>query len=213
MQLLLVRHGLPVRVDDAGGPADPALSSTGVAQAEALGAALASWAGTGDPDGRVDAIWSSPMRRALETATCVTASVEGTLRIEVDDGLREFDHDLHFYVPLEELRGEDDPRWAELVAEWTSAESEEERRAFRATVVDALERVIAAHPSEHVAVVCHGGVINAYLSHILGIDRTLFFEPVYTSVSRVLASSRGHRQLVSVNDTAHLRSPWPDPAG
>ncbi|MEJ7585427.1 MAG: histidine phosphatase family protein [Acidimicrobiales bacterium] len=207
MQLLLVRHGLPVRVEDAGGPADPGLSPLGIEQAEALASSLRRRAGSGDPEGQVEAIWSSPMRRALETAQHLAPALDGGGRVEVDDGLREFDHDLHFYVPLEELRDSDDPRWAELLAEWTSAGSEEERRTFRTTVVGAVERIIAGHPSQRVAVVCHGGVINAYLSHVLGIDRTLFFEPVYTSVSRVLASSRGHRQLVSANETDHLRVP------
>jgi len=53
--------------------------------------------------------------------------------------------------------------------------------------------------------VCHGGVINAYLAHVLGLDDLLFFEPAYTSISRVRASRRGHRMLVSANETAHLR--------
>jgi len=198
MQLLLVRHGLPVRIDDAGGPADPALSPLGISQAEAL----AAWARQ-DPTAQVEAVWSSPMRRARETAVHLAAAFDG-LEVEVRDGLKEFDHALHYYVPTEELRASDDPRWAELVAEWTSAESEEERRAFRATVVEAIEAIVQAHVSQQVAVVCHGGVINAYLSHILGIDRTLFFEPAYTSVSRVLAGRGGQRQLVSANETPHL---------
>lgn len=204
MQLLLVRHGLPVRIDDAGGPADPGLSPVGIGQADALAVALAAWA-KADASERIEAVWSSPMRRARETADPLASAFDG-VEITVDDGLKEFDHTLHYYVPTEELRGSDDPRWAELVAEWTSAESQEERQTFRTTVVEAVEGIITAHPGQQVAVVCHGGVINAYLSHILGIDRTLFFEPDYTSVSRVLASRSGERQLVSANETAHLRA-------
>jgi probable phosphoglycerate mutase len=52
--------------------------------------------------------------------------------------------------------------------------------------------------------VCHGGVINAYLSTILHIERPLFFEPNYTSISRVVAASSGVRSLVSVNEIPHL---------
>src|SRR3712207_5965516 len=33
MELLIIRHGLPVRIDDAGGPADPELSEEGHRQA------------------------------------------------------------------------------------------------------------------------------------------------------------------------------------
>jgi len=68
----------------------------------------------------------------------------------------------------------------------------------------ALDRVIAAHPGERVAVVCHGGVINVYLGALLGIDRHLWFDPGYTSISRVRASRTGERSIGSVNELAHL---------
>ena len=51
---------------------------------------------------------------------------------------------------------------------------------------------------------CHGGVINAYASHVLGIEFPLFFQPTYTSVNRFLASSAGHRSVVSLNEAGHL---------
>jgi probable phosphoglycerate mutase len=54
-------------------------------------------------------------------------------------------------------------------------------------------------------VVCHGGVINAWTSHLLGLERIFLFEPAYTSVSRYLAASSGERSLLSLNETAHLR--------
>ncbi len=76
---------------------------------------------------------------------------------------------------------------------------------FRAGVVTAMEHIITGNPGGSVAVVCHGGVINAYLAHILGIDRALWFEPKYTSIHRVLASRRGDRSLETLNETAHLR--------
>ena len=191
MELVFVRHGLPLRIDDAGGPADPALSEEGQRQASAV----AEWlAATG-----IDAIYSSPMRRARETAAPLAATLGHD--IVVEDGLEEFDAHLDFYIPLEEMTP-DDPRWHQLIAEWSSPEADPARRTFRARVVEAVERIVSAHPSQRVALVCHGGVVNAYLSHILDIDRTLFFEPGYASVSRVLANRDGVRQLVSVNESA-----------
>jgi len=68
-----------------------------------------------------------------------------------------------------------------------------------------VERIVAANPSRRVAIVCHGGVVNAYVSQILGIERPLFFEPYYTSISRVLAARSGERSIVTLNETAHLR--------
>ena len=79
-----------------------------------------------------------------------------------------------------------------------------ERSAAPVTVARAVERIIEAHPGNTVAIVCHGGVINAWASHVLGLPDPLFFEPHYTSVNRFLASSRGHRSLVSLNDLGHL---------
>ena len=72
-------------------------------------------------------------------------------------------------------------------------------------MVEAVERIVAAHPRQRVAVVCHGGVINVYAGHVLGIDDPLFFLPTYTSISRVLAASTGERSIASLNEAAHLR--------
>lgn len=77
--------------------------------------------------------------------------------------------------------------------------------AFRRAVVGALEAIVARHPGGRVAVICHGGVINAWAGHVLGIQAPLFFEPAYTSISRFLAAASGERSVGSLNETAHLR--------
>jgi probable phosphoglycerate mutase len=76
---------------------------------------------------------------------------------------------------------------------------------FKAGVVAAVERVIESNPGRKIAVVCHGGVINAYIAHILEVPRLMFFEPHYTSINRVAASRAGARSVVSLNEIAHLR--------
>ncbi len=119
--------------------------------------------------------------------------------------LAEWDRDATEYVPLEELKAADDPRWRALVdGEWTAAETVE---AFRTRVRDAVEGLVTAHRGDRIAVVCHGGVINVYLAHVLGLDRSVraFFYPNYTSISRVAAASTGERSIVTVNETSHLR--------
>jgi len=77
--------------------------------------------------------------------------------------------------------------------------------AFQKTVVESLERLIAAHPSKNIAVFCHGGVINVWTAHILGMEPRLFFEPAYTSIHRYRCARGGQRNLVSLNEVAHLR--------
>jgi probable phosphoglycerate mutase len=142
----------------------------------------------------VDAIWASPMQRAVETAAPVAEALG--LPVTVDEGLCEFDRHADSYIPIEELKAANDPRWYEVP---------ERPEDFVAHVVAAVERVVAAHASQRVAVICHGGVINAYCGHVLGIDEPLFFLPAYTSISRVLASAAGPRSIGSLNETAHVR--------
>ncbi len=191
MDLLLIRHALPVRIDGGDGPADPELSDDGWRQAGALGAWLA--------DEPIDHIVASPLRRARETAQPLATLLD--LEVEVVDGLAEFDRDAPWYVPIEELKAADDPRWhAMLAGEWDLDPGE-----FQARVVAAVEGLVAAHPGRTVAAVCHGGTINAYLSAMLGLDRLMFFVPEYTSVSRVRASRSGDRSIVSLNEAGHLR--------
>lgn len=195
MDLLLIRHAEPVRIVDADGPADPPLIDRGREQA----ARLATWLA----DEEIHEVWSSPMRRAQETAAPVAAA--HGLEVVVDDDFAEFDREATSYIPVEELRATKDERWLAMV-EGRLDDYEVDPLVFRQGIVAAFERVIAANPGRRVvAVVCHGGVINGYIGSILGIDRPLWFEPRYSSVTRVAASRSGVRSVVSLNESAHLR--------
>ena len=57
-----------------------------------------------------------------------------------------------------------------------------------------------------VVAVCHGGVINVALASVLGLDQPLWFDPGYTSISRMAASRTGIRSVSSLNETAHLHA-------
>ena len=105
MELLVIRHGLPVRVDDAGGPADPELSEEGHRQARLVAGFLA--------DEGITAVYTSPMRRAVETAAPLAEALG--MDPQVDDELAEFDRDQHFYIPLEELKAAGDPRYEQAI--------------------------------------------------------------------------------------------------
>jgi probable phosphoglycerate mutase len=196
MELLLIRHALPVRVENVEGvAADPELEEAGRAQAEAL----ADWL----KDEPIDALYASPLRRAVQTAEPVSARTG--LPIVIDNELAEFDRQTHFYIPIEELKAEKDERWDDLIAGRWGPDGEVDPNTFRRVVVEAVERVIDAHPGGSVAAVCHGGVINAYLSSLLDLEFPMFFEPAYTSISRVLASRSGHRQIKTINEHGHVR--------
>jgi probable phosphoglycerate mutase len=201
MELLLIRHGLPIRRELETGVADPELSEAGHAQAQHLAEYLSSE--------RLDAVYASPLRRAYQTAQPLAAS-QGHEIVVVDD-VAEWDRNSSEYVPVEELRAANDPRWqAMLKGEWNV--HEESPQDFRSRVVTAVEQLIDAHSGHRIAIVCHGGVINGYLSHILGLNEEEngfqqgFFYPNYTSIHRVAAARSGERSIVTVNETSHLRS-------
>ncbi|MEL6891184.1 MAG: histidine phosphatase family protein [Actinomycetota bacterium] len=201
MELLLVRHALPVRRELTEGVADPGLADEGHAQAKLLGEYLGAE--------ELDAVYASSLRRAQQTATPVATACG--LDVVIESGVAEYDRASSEYVPVEELKAANDPRWrAMLDGEW-DPESDETREEFEGRVLDSIERIIGAHGGQRVAVVCHGGVINAYLSHILDLPRgdgsfsRGFFYPNYTSIHRVMASSSGVRSILTINETAHLR--------
>lgn len=198
MDLVLVRHAEPKRIVGAEGPADPPLTERGLEQAEAAAAWLA--------EESFDAVYASPLRRARETADIIAALHE--LEVGIEDGIAEYDRQSAFYIPVEELKTSTDP---ELLAHWRALAEDrledvvEDAATFRPRVAEGLNRIIAAHPGERVLAVCHGGVINVALAEVLGLERSLWFEPAYASIHRVAASRSGIRSLVSLNETGHLR--------
>jgi broad specificity phosphatase PhoE len=195
VEIVFVRHGLPLRVELETGIADPELAAEGHEQAEKMAAYL----GVED----VEAVYVSPLRRALETARplCKVLGLEAV----VSEGVAEFDRNSREYVPVEELRATNDPRWEKLLrGEWDGVD--EDPSIFKARVVATVEDMIARHPGGRVVVVCHGGVINQYLAHVLGIETHVgFFYPKYTSIHRVMAARSGERSIVSINEASHLR--------
>jgi broad specificity phosphatase PhoE len=195
VEIVLVRHGLPLRVELEMGIADPELAAEGHEQAEKMAAYL----GVED----IEAIYVSPLRRAIETARplCKLLGLEAV----VSEGVAEFDRNSREYVPVEELRATNDPRWEKLLrGEWDGVD--EDASLFKARVVATVEDMIARHPGGRVVVVCHGGVINQYLAHVLGIETHIgFFYPKYTSIHRVMAARSGQRSIVSINEASHLR--------
>lgn len=196
MELLLIRHALPVRRELAEGVADPELSSEGREQARHLSQYLASE--------HLDAVYASTMRRARQTADPIVEDRGLDVRIEPD--VAEFDRFSTEYVPVEELKATGDPRWHAML-DGTWQQEAEDPATFNARTIGAIERIIGDHQGERVAVVCHGGVINAYLTDLLGldIDARGFFYPNYTSIHRVAAASTGERSVVTINETSHLR--------
>jgi 2,3-bisphosphoglycerate-dependent phosphoglycerate mutase len=124
--------------------------------------------------------------------------------MEVVDGLMEYDAEADYYIPVEEMRETRDHRWRAMVeGRWEELGGEAPDR-FRARIVPCVDALVDRFAGRRVAAVCHGGVINVYLAAVLGLERHLWFEPGYTSISRVAAARTGERSVVTLNETAHL---------
>lgn len=195
MEIILVRHALPIRRENVDGPADPELSVDGHEQARHFAEYMALE--------HVDAIYTSPMKRAVQTAEPL-AKLKGLTPIVVE-GVAEFDQHSNEYIPVEELKAANDPRWKELMEGGIGAH--EDIETFNNRVRDSIEQIISENKGGRVVVTCHGGVINSYLANVLRLpdNSAQFFYPNYTSIHRVAASSAGHRSILTINETSHLR--------
>lgn len=192
MQLLLVRHALPLRSEPGEG-SDPRLSDEGVAQAARLPDALARFP--------ITRLVSSPQVRAIETGRPLADKLG--LPVEVDDRLAEYDRDLPHYIPVEQIAQENPQELQRLIDGHLPSGVDED--AFRARITAGIDDLVAA--AEHddtVAVFSHGGVINVLLHAILGTERLLSFHVDYASVTRLLSSRSGRLSVASVNGTEHV---------
>jgi probable phosphoglycerate mutase len=195
MEIVWIRHGEPERIAPGSGVrADPQLTAAGREQA----ARLADWLAC-EP---IDAVLSSPLRRAVETAQPIAAALGR--EVETFEGIVEYDVNSDHYIPTEELRVTKDERWTAMVEGRWDEFGAELPEIFRARVDEAVTAIVDRFPGQRVAAVCHGGVINVALGSVLGVAQPLWFEPGYTSMSRMLASRGGIRSIASLNELAHL---------
>ena len=192
MQLLLIRHALPLR-SDYGHGADPELSETGFAQADRLPEALSRYP--------ITRLVSSPQRRAIQTAAPLAA--ERALTVDVDDRFAEYDRDLAEYLPIEQLRTERPQDWARM-AQGRLPEAVDEAAFCERVLAGIADVVDQASPDGTVVMVSHGGVINVVLHEILNTQRLLSFPIDYASITRLLYSRSGRAAVVSTNGTEHV---------
>ena len=175
-RLLLIRHAQPE--EDARGRCygrlDVGLSPAGEAAAERLAESLRPV--------ELDAVYSSPLRRAVQTASHI-----GPPRL--DERLREID-----FGELEGLTHEDVQRERpELFRLWMESPTRvrfpggESWAELRTRVANAVVDVLATNDGATVAVVTHGGVVRAVLAEALGVpdERAFAFDVGYARISIV----------------------------
>ncbi|MCA9830681.1 MAG: histidine phosphatase family protein [Dehalococcoidia bacterium] len=200
-ELLLIRHGEQQFRENIplGEAVDAPLSEMGWMQARAVGNRLAA--------ARLDKVYASPLQRALNTGKEI-AGHHG-LEVKVVDDLSEID--LWKRAPqdkgLLDIYSRD-----ELIAVFREVSATrknsaypycEDPDAFRTRIVAAIDRIVADSIGHRVAVVCHGGVINSYLSHLMQSAYDHLVAVHHTSITVVRAADT-RRELLTINDYSHV---------
>ena len=189
-EILLVRHALP----EPDGTKDPGLGEVGLAQARRLAAWL-----EGE---RIDAIYSSHLKRAIQTVEPVAAA--RGLAVTIDEGLREWISAAPSYQQVEQL---DDP---ERAAAWNEGRFEDflpehDADDLRVNMIRTMRRIGLDHQGQRIVAASHGGASNTFLAAVVGSPKRFFFNPGYTSISRIQVHADGRFVLLSINETAHVR--------
>lgn len=196
---ILMRHGSHDRLGSVlcGRMAGVTLSAQGRAEADALADRLSSQ--------RLTAVLSSPLERAIETATPI-AERQG-LPLTVEPALNELDLGAWSGKRFDDLHG--DPAW-ELWNRTRShgrpapGESPGESMAEAQTRIAALlDRLRRAHPGGTLALVSHGDIVKAALAHAMGLPLDFHgrFEIGPASRSVIIAGDWGLK-VHSINEGA-----------
>ena len=199
MRLILVRHGETAYNKDGMtlGRFDAPLNERGRAQAKAVATSFP----------RVpDAIYSSPLKRALYTAELIGA--ETGAAVTVDDGLIEMDVGEMEHLSATKLR----ERYPEFLRIWGSAVAGDARMPGGETLAevqerawDAVARMRDAHPEGEVVAVTHNFVILTIVCRTIGLPLASFRRLRHSLAAKTLIEFHEHGQtLLQLNDVAHL---------
>lgn len=194
----MVRHALPLRVENSDTVADPGLSPIGWEQSRRL----ADWLSS-EPISR---IVSSPKRRAVETAAPLAERLG--LEVEVVQEFSEIDRSSDTYIPVEELRRENHPIYQKMKDRQWDELGYMDPETFWQEVQAGFARLRkSCEEGDTVVIVSHGGTVNAITTHVIEMGTMFFFEPAYTSVTRLRTNNwTGTLRLSTLNETTHLHA-------
>ncbi len=194
-RLILARHAQvdPCYAGRFLGSTDVPLSAIGRREAAALARTL--------QKSRVDRLYVSPLRRAVQTAEAVQYGGQ------VDPDLREIDFGRWEGSSFDEVSAsgqhERIGRWSSFDLEFSFPDGES-LGAFVARIARVADR-LATRPGETAVAITHGGVIRAMICHLLGLEprNYLLFDTRPASITTVdLFDGRG--VLLGLNDVCHL---------
>lgn len=191
--LYLIRHARSIWNAEGRwqGQADPPLDAIGLKQAHALAERL--------QDEALAAVYSSPLARARQTAEIIAQACHTPLIL--DDRLKERDIGAWAGLTLEEVKA----RYPDVYKPgWhiNGPPGGETQASLTARAAAVFADIVAAHPDTTVAVVSHGGTLNAYLAHLFGTQRGAF---AFDNAAYARVHIKGERiHLLSLGSTDHL---------
>lgn len=201
MDLILVRHGETEtnRLGKIQGVSQAPLNERGLAQAAAAARAL--------DEETPFALYSSPLRRAAQTAEAI-ASRTGISPVR-EDGLIEMDVGEFEGLSGRQLR----ERFPEVMRSWdedayrTVMPGGESLATVRERAGSTVRRLAEVHTDETVVAVTHNFTIQMILCTVLGMPPNNFRRLTVDlgSITRLRVDSERAVQL-SVNETGHLRA-------
>jgi probable phosphoglycerate mutase len=202
--ILLIRHGETAwnAMRRLQGHIDIPLNEEGERQAGALAQALAAE--------QVDAIVSSDLQRAMQTAQAVAGHVDGA-RLQTDAQLRERCYGVFegmLYADIEQQYPADYALWQarDIDAVMPSGERVAESfRQFYQRSVAGIARWAGRHPGQTIAIVAHGGVLECAYREAVGmsLDSPRDFQVKNASINRFTYAD-GKLALDSWGEVDHL---------
>ena len=198
-KLILARHGETMwNVEKVfRGRADVGLDDVGIKQAELLGKYLSNW--------ELEAIYASPIRRALETANIVARYQKVSARIA--EGLTDFDFGEWQSLSEQQVRR----LYPDLFNEWHNNPDKvrmsggESLEDVRRRAVEVVNDIVSRHQG-NVLLVSHRVVIKVLICCLLGLDNS-HFRNINQDVGGITIFDYvdGRFVLTRHNDTSHLR--------
>ena len=197
-ELLLIRHGRTHSNDEQRwqGHADGVLNEAGAEQARLLADYLPP----------IDALYSSPLTRAADTAAAI-ADRQG-ITVELNSKLKEIGFGAWEGMTRSEIAAAYPAEYEEFIAgdDVRRGGNGETFLEVRERMVSTIDEIAARHAGEEIGVVSHGGATRAYATGILGIpfeNRNRLRGMDNTHYARMAFTGRGP-SLVSWNLGPHL---------
>jgi len=209
--VVLIRHGRTSLTEQnhisGRGGADPELSENGRRDAEAVARLVATFgkAGPYQQLRPLDAIYSSPIRRTVETATAIAREVG--LPILLEEGFAEISFGDWDGLTHDEAEASDHDLFESWRGSWTIAPPNgESLEAFDERVMASLQKCIAAHPGQTIGIVAHVMPIRGIIRKAIGAAKDAYWSiqvaPCSVSILRFWGSEAA--EVITINSTSHF---------